>query len=205
MPSLALSKGTRTKCEVHSVLAGQYCARAQLRDEHDSDAAVRPRTHDLTQPRSPTMAAAVETEAQKYIRENGMAPRAVPELDEALKEALRGPKVTQCQGWDGQGRLAPYAELKETMTQTYRLLGEECVVQGCTNKVDAPKYVMELVGGPVCMACGQKIVLQEFRGKSAKPFEPEFEQPTHEDIVRAKEAGLKLPAWAEEALAAEGG
>ena len=52
---------------------------------------------------------------------------------------------------------------------------------------------------------GQKIVLQEFRGKSAKPFEPEFEQPTHEDIVRAKEAGLKLPAWAEEALAAEGG
>ena len=124
---------------------------------------------------------------------------------QALKEALRGPKVTQCQGWDGQGRLAPYAELKETMTQTYRLLGEECVVQGCTNKVDAPKYVMELVGGPVCMACGQKIVLQEFRGKSAKPFEPEFEQPTHEDIVRAKEAGLKLPAWAEEALAAEGG
>ena len=119
------------------------------------------------------MAAAVETEAQKYIRENGLAPRAVPELDEALKEALRGPKVTQCQGWDGQGRLAPYAELKETMTQTYRLLGEECVVQGCTNKVDAPKYVMELVGGPVCMACGQKIVLQEFRGKSAKPFEPE--------------------------------
>ena len=124
---------------------------------------------------------------------------------QALKEALRGPKVTQCQGWDGRGRLAPYAELAETMTQTYRLLGEECVVQGCTNKVDAPKYVMELVGGPVCMACGQKIVLQEFRGKSAKPFEPEFEQPTHEDIVRAKEAGLKLPAWAEEALAAEGG
>ena len=152
-----------------------------------------------------TMAAAVETEAQKYIKEHCPAPRAVPELDEALKEALRGPKVTQCQGWDGQGRLAPYAELKETMTQTYRLLGEECVVQGCTNKVDAPKYVMELVGGPVCMACGQKIVLQEFRGKSAKPFEPEFEQPTHEDIVRAKEAGLKLPAWAEEALAAEGG
>ena len=183
------------------------------------------------------MAAAVETElteAQRYIKEHGPAPRAVPELDEvspsaeikrivasapstrrprrtpsittqALKEALRGPKVTQCQGWDGQGRLAPYAELKETMTQTYRLLGEECVVQGCTNKVDAPKYVMELVGGPVCMACGQKIVLQEFRGKSAKPFEPEFEQPTHEDIVRAKEAGLKLPAWAEEALAAEGG
>ena len=151
------------------------------------------------------MAAAVETEAQKYIREHGLAPRSVPELDEALKEALRGPKVTQCQGWDGQGRLAPYAELKETMTQTYRLLGEECVVQGCTNKVDAPKYVMELVGGPVCMACGQKIVLQEFRGKSSKPFEPEFEQPTHEDIVRAKEAGLKLPALAEEALAAEGG
>ena len=113
--------------------------------------------------------------------------------------------MTQCQGWDGRGRLAPYAELAETMTQTYRLLGEECVVQGCTNKVDAPKYVMELVGGPVCMACGQKIVLQDFRGKSAKPFEPEFEQPTHEDIVRAKEAGLKLPAWAEEALAAEGG
>ena len=41
--------------------------------------------------------------------------------------------------------------------------------------------------------------------RSARPFEPEFEQPTHEDIVRAKEAGLKLPAWAEEALAAEGG
>ena len=113
--------------------------------------------------------------------------------------------MTQCQGWDGRGRLAPYAELAETMTQTYRLLGEECVVQGCNNKVDAPKYVMELVGGPVCMACGQKIVLQDFRGKSARPFEPEFEQPTHEDIVRAKEAGLKLPAWAEEALAAEGG
>ena len=48
-------------------------------------------------------------------------------------------------------------------------------------------------------------MLQDFRGKSARPFEPEFEQPTHEDIVRAKEAGLKLPAWAEEALAAEGG
>ena len=186
-------------------LLGHFCLLVR-RDVHESDSdAPRPRTHDLTQPRSPTMAAAVETEAQKYIRENGMAPRAVPELDEALKEALRGPKVTQCQGWDGQGRLAPYAELKETMTQTYRLLGEECVVQGCTNKVDAPKYVMELVGGPVCMACGQKIVLQDFRGKSAKPFEPEFEQPTHEDIVRAKEAGLKLPAWAEEALAAEGG
>ena len=162
----------------------------------------RPYARSEAAPRR-TMAAAVETEAQK--RQEQAAPQAVPELDEALKEALRGPKVTQCQGWDGQGRLAPYAELKETMTQTYRLLGEECVVQGCTNKVDAPKYVMELVGGPVCMACGQKIVLQEFRGKSAKPFEPEFEQPTHEDIVRAKEAGLKLPAWAEEALAAEGG
>ena len=75
----------------------------------------------------------------------------------------------------------------------------------CTNKVDAPKYVMELVGGPVCMACGQKIVMQEFRGKSPMPIEPEFEQPTHEDIVNTKAAGLKLPAWAEEALvAAEG-
>ena len=42
------------------------------------------------------MAAAVETEAQRFIRANGPAPRAVPELDEALKEALRGPKVTQC-------------------------------------------------------------------------------------------------------------
>jgi len=55
------------------------------------------------------------------------------------------------------------------------------------------------------MACGQKIVMQEFRGKSPMPIEPEFEQPTHEDIVNAKAAGLKLPAWAEEALvAAEG-
>ena len=29
-----------------------------------------------------TMSAAVETEAQRFIRENGPAPRAVPELDE---------------------------------------------------------------------------------------------------------------------------
>ena len=28
------------------------------------------------------MAAAVETEAQRYIKEHGPAPRAVPELDE---------------------------------------------------------------------------------------------------------------------------
>ena len=184
---------------------GAFSLYAVIRHDIDSDKTSTTVRSISSSPASHTMAAAVETEAQKYIKEHGPAPRAVPELDEALKEALRGPKVTQCQGWDGQGRLAPYAELKETMTQTYRLLGEECVVQGCTNKVDAPKYVMELVGGPVCMACGQKIVLQEFRGKSAKPFEPEFEQPTHEDIVRAKEAGLKLPAWAEEALAAEGG
>ena len=149
--------------------------------------------------------AALETEGQKYIAEHGMAPREIPELDEEFKDSLRGPKIDCVQNWNGKGRLATYGELEQKMTQKYRLLGEECVVQGCTNKVDAPKYVMELVGGPVCMACGQKIVLQEFRGKSAKPFEPEFEQPTHEDIVRAKEAGLKLPAWAEEALAAEGG
>ena len=34
------------------------------------------------------MAAAVETEAQKYIKEHGPAPRAVPELDEALDASI---------------------------------------------------------------------------------------------------------------------
>ena len=53
----------------------------------------RPYARSEAAPRR-TMAAAVETEAQKYIRENGPAPREVPELDEALKEALRGPKIT---------------------------------------------------------------------------------------------------------------
>ena len=33
------------------------------------------------------MAAAVETEAQRFIRENGPAPRAVPELDEVSPSA----------------------------------------------------------------------------------------------------------------------
>ena len=80
------------------------------------------------------MAAAVETEAQLYIKEHGPAPRAVPELDEALKEALRGLRIGACQGWDGQGRLAPYKDLEESMTQTYRLLGEECVVAGCVGR-----------------------------------------------------------------------
>ena len=40
------------------------------------------------------MAAAVETEAQKYIQEHGPAPRAVPELDEALWLAV-GTEVTK--------------------------------------------------------------------------------------------------------------
>lgn len=84
------------------------------------------------------------------------------------------------------------------MTQKYRLLGEECVIVGCDNKIDAPKYVMELVGGPVCMGCAQKIVLQNFKGQGPNPFEPEFERPTEEDIRKAKEAGLKLPQWEDE-------
>ena len=54
------------------------------------------------------------------------------------------------------------------------------------NKVDAPKYVMELVGGPV-MACGRRSCSRS--SAEIVTLEPEFEQPTHEDIVRAKEAG----------------
>ena len=151
-----------------------------------------------------------------------MAPREVPELDEEFKDSLRGPKIDCVQNWNGKGRLATYGELEQKMTQKYRLLGEECVVIGraaapcvssrarrfegrveaspratrrCKIKIDTPKYVMELIGGPVCMECAQKLCMQQFKGLGPNPYEPEFEKPTAEDIEKAKAAGISMPGW----------
>mmetsp|Transcript_19602 Transcript_19602/g.63555 ORF Transcript_19602/g.63555 Transcript_19602/m.63555 type:complete len:144 (+) Transcript_19602:46-477(+) len=137
----------------------------------------------------------LDTEGQKYISEHGMAPREVPELDEEFKDSLRGPKIDCVQNWNGKGRLATYGELEQKMTQKYRLLGEECVVIGCKCKIDTPKYVMELIGGPVCMECAQKLCMQQFKGLGPNPYEPEFEKPTAEDIEKAKAAGISMPGW----------
>lgn len=65
----------------------------------------------------------------------------------------------------------------------------------CKNKIDTPKYVMELIGGPVCMECAQKLCLQQFKGLGPNPYEPEFEKPTAEDIEKAKAAGISMPGW----------
>ena len=54
---------------------------------------------------------------------------------------------------------------------------------------------MELIGGPVCMECAQKLCMQQFKGLGPNPFEPEFEKPTAEDIEKAKEAGISMPGW----------
>jgi len=123
--------------------------------------------------------------AQKYIKKHGPAPTAT--IDEPA------PTTDHVAFWDGKAQLAPYEQLK--LTQTYRCFLQTCTVVGCTLPIDAPTYVMELVGAPVCMECGQKIAMQQLKGKSDKPFEYAFEKPTEEDIRKAQEAGIKLPAW----------
>jgi hypothetical protein len=65
----------------------------------------------------------------------------------------------------------------------------------CKIKIDTPKYVMELIGGPVCMECAQKLCMQQFKGLGPNPYEPEFEKPTAEDIEKAKAAGISMPGW----------
>ena len=49
---------------------------------------------------------------------------------------------------------------------------------------------MELIGGPVCMECAQKLCMQQFKGLGPNPYEPEFEKPTAEDIDLATLAEL---------------
>ena len=133
------------------------------------------------------MAAAVETEGQKYIAEHG--PPSTPEKEEEEKQ-----EVKVLGHWNGKGRLAAYETLEPKLCQRYRLFGEECMVVGCTRRVNAPKYVMELIGAPTCMECGQKIGLQQLKGGT---FEFEYEKPTAAEIEKCRQAGVTVPAWGE--------
>lgn len=116
------------------------------------------------------------TEAQAYIKAHGRAPVAAVAKDTVADTIAH---------WDGQGQLANYTSLEAKLTQKYRLLGAECVVAGCKNKIDAPKYIMELVGAPMCTECAQKVSLQQLKGRGPTPFEPEYDKPSNDDVEKA--------------------
>lgn len=132
------------------------------------------------------------TVAQDYIAEHGEPPQEEESIGAQLGVT---PYVTQLGHWDGKGKLAKYSDLASKLTQKYRLFGEECIVVGCTQKIDAPKYVMELIGAPTCMECGQKIALDQLHGTKTFPFQ--YEMPTPEEIKKCREAGVTMPAYGE--------
>lgn len=122
------------------------------------------------------------TQAQAYIKAHGPAPMSLVAIDE-MADAIAH--------WDGRGKLANYTSLK--LTQGYRLYGDECVVSGCKQKIDAPKYIMELVGAPTCTLCAQLISLQQLKGRGPEPYEPAFDTPSNDDVEKAKAAGTPMP------------
>lgn len=123
------------------------------------------------------------TVAQEYIKEHGPAPTVSDLPAESTADAIVH--------WDGRGKLARYQQLEAKQTQKYRLFGEECVVVGCKRTIDTPKYIMELVGAPMCTECAQKVALQQTKGEGPHPFKPESVLSILPIIVTFAVAGSK--------------